>query len=666
MQILKTLKCLVLVQVVLSACSTAPVTTKTVAAWPEGASQQLQDCFERTDWGVFEHQDLEVFTDSVLCYIKYCIDAVTVDKCVRVHPNEKPWMTRGVQRLLRERNTAWRSGNKDLYSTARANLKRGIREAKADYRRRIEDHLSSNNSRQVWQGIQHLTNYRTNLGAAEGDPALAEQLNIFFARFEVTAPEMAPLHHHTANSSINLTIEEYEVRRVLRAVNPRKATGPDGVPGRVLKDCAYQLAGILTKIFNQSLAQSTVPPCLKSSTIVPLPKKPHISGFNDYQPVALTPVVMKCFEVRSHITATLARSLDPHQFAYRENRSTEDAIAIALHTALSHLEQQGSYVRMLFVDYSSAFNTVLPHKLVVKLEDLGLPHKTCMWIYSFLSDRRQRVRVGHHTSTALSLSTGSPQGCVLSPLLYSLYTHDCSPAHHSNTMVKFADDTTVVGLISRGGDEAAYRDEVGQLSTWCKANNLLLNTSKTKELIIDFRRKKTEITPLFINGESVERVADFRFLGVHIEDSLSWSVNTSELLKKSQQRLFFLRILRRNNIAQSLLVSFYRATIESILTYCMGIWYTSCTAAQRKALQRIINTAQKTVGCPLPTLEELHSSRCLKKAQNIIKDTHHPGHSLFELLPSGRRYRSLNTRTNRLKHSFYPTAITTLNTGKTR
>ena len=315
MQILKTLKCLVLVQVVLSACSTAPVTTKTVAAWPEGASQQLQDCFERTDWGVFEHQDLEVFTDSVLCYIKYCIDAVTVDKCVRVHPNEKPWMTRGVQRLLRERNTAWRSGNKDLYSTARANLKRGIREAKAYYRRRIEDHLSSNNSRQVWQGIQHLTNYRTNLGAAEGDPALAEQLNIFFARFEVTAPEMAPLHHHTANSSINLTIEEYEVRRVLRAVNPRKATGPDGVPGRVLKDCAYQLAGILTKIFNQSLAQSTVPPCLKSSTIVPLPKKPHISGFNDYRPVALTPVVMKCFEklVRSHITAALPRSLDPRQ-----------------------------------------------------------------------------------------------------------------------------------------------------------------------------------------------------------------------------------------------------------------------------------------------------------------------------------------------------------------
>ncbi|TKS65504.1 RNA-directed DNA polymerase from mobile element jockey [Collichthys lucidus] len=442
---------------------TAPNITKTVTIWPEGASQQLQDCFATTNWEVFEHQDLELFTDSVLCYIKNCIDTVTVVKHSRVYPNQKPWMTREVKKLPRERNTAFRSGNRDLYSTARANLKRGIKEAKADYRRRIENHLDSNNSRQVWRGVQQLTNYKTNRGAAKGDLALAEELNVFFARFEVTAPDV-PQPHHTAHSSTTLTLVEQEVRRTLRAVNPRKAAGPDGVPGRVLRECADQLAGVFTRIFNRSLAQSSVPPCLKSSTIVPLPKKPHITSLNDYRPVALTPVVMKCFEklVRSHITAALPPTHDSNQFAYRANRSTGDAVATALHAALSHLEQQGSYVRMLFVDYSSAFNTILPHKLAVKLKDLGLPEATCRWISSFLSGRRQRVRMGQHTSTALSLSTGSPQSCVLSPLLYSLYTHDCAPVHHSNTIVKFADDTTVVGLIS-GGDESAYREEVERL-----------------------------------------------------------------------------------------------------------------------------------------------------------------------------------------------------------
>ena len=644
----------------------APVITKTVKTWPEDASQQLQDCFDRTNWDIFEHQDLNVFTDSVLCYIKHCTDTVTVDKRIRLYPNQKPWMTREVLRLLEERNTALslRSEDEALYSTARANLRRGIREAQLDYKRRIEDHLDSNNSREVWQGVQHLTNYRTTIGAAEGDASLAEELNTFFARFETKPPEAAT-SHTTVHSSFTLTVEEHEVRRTLRAINPRKAAGPDGVTGRVLKDCADQLAGVFTKIFNQSLTQSTVPICLKSSTIVPLPKKRHITGLNDYRPVALTPVVMKCFEklVRGHITSLLPRGFDPHQFAYRANRSTEDAVATALHAALSHLEQPGSYVRMLFVDFSSAFNTILPHRLVDILGDLGFPHNTCMWIKSFLTGRSQRVRVGRHTSTSLSLGTGSPQGCVLSPLLYTLYTHTCTPAHRSNTIVKFADDTTVVGLISKG-DESAYRDEVVQLSEWCGENNLLLNTAKTQELVVDFRRRKTDIPPLIINGDCVERVSSFRFLGVHMEEDFTWSVNTSELLKKAQQRLYFLRVLRRYNITQRLLVSFYRCSIESILTYCMCVWFTSCTAAQRKKLQRVINTAQKIVGCPLPSLEDLHRSRGLKKTQNILKDPSHPGHSLFELLPSGKRYRSIKSRTSRLTNSFYPTAVVALNAAK--
>ena len=95
---------------------------------------------------------------------------VTVDKRIQVYPNQKPWMSREVQQLLKARNTAFRSGDGARYSTARINLKRGIRKAKSDYRRRIKDHLDSNNSRQVWQGIQHITNYRTNPGAAEGMP----------------------------------------------------------------------------------------------------------------------------------------------------------------------------------------------------------------------------------------------------------------------------------------------------------------------------------------------------------------------------------------------------------------------------------------------------------------------------------------------------------------
>ncbi|KAI3368159.1 hypothetical protein L3Q82_007893 [Scortum barcoo] len=227
---------------------------------------------------------------------------------------------------------------------------------------------------------------------------------------------------------------------------------------------------------------------------------------------------MKCFErlVKSFITSSIPDSLDPLQFAYRPNRSTEDAIALTLHTALSHLDQRETYVRMLFIDYSSAFNTIVPSKLVTKLRDLGLNSALCDWILNFLTGRPQAVRMGSTTSSTLTLNTGAPQGCVLSPLLYSLFTHDCVATHSSNTIIKFADDTTVIGLIT--SDDArrpTERSEVRALTSWCQDNNLHLNVSKTKELIVDFRRRqREEHAPLSINGTMVERVNSFRFLGV--------------------------------------------------------------------------------------------------------------------------------------------------------
>ncbi len=355
----------------------------------------------------------------------------------------------------------------------------------------------------------------------------------------------------------------------------------------VLKGCADQLFGVLTNLFNLSLIQASIPSCLKSSTIIPISKKSATDSLNDYRPIALTPIIMKCFErlVLHHLKTCLPSTFDNHQFAYRANRSTEDAIAIVLHNALSHLEHQESYVRMLFIDYSSAFNTIIPDILFSKLTDLGFPLLTCTWIRNFLTDRPQTVKLGPHLSSTRTLSTGSPQGCVLSPILYSLYTHDCRPVHYQNNIIKYADDTTIVGLITKG-DEAAYRNEILRLSEWCSANNLILNTTKTKEIILDFRRHKADPAPLYINKDCVER----------------------------------------------------------------------------KGIQRIINTAQRIIGCPLPSLKHLYNSRCLSRAQNIEKDHSHPGSHFFKLLPSGRRYRCIKSRTNRFKDSFFPRAIITMNT----
>ncbi len=217
---------------------------------------------------------------------------------------------------------------------------------------------------------------------------------------------------------------EDEVRRALKRVNVRKAAGPDGFTGRVLMSCADQLAGLFTSIFNESFVTSVVPTSFKKSIIIPVPKNNKPSCLNDYRPVALTSIVMKVFErlVKSHISPSIPVTLDPLQFAYRPNRSTDDAISHILHSSLTHIDSSnGNFARLLFIDYSSAFNTIVPIKLASKLTGLGLNSSLCDWIQDFLTGRPQVVKVGQFTSNSITLNVGAPQGCVLSPLLYSLH-----------------------------------------------------------------------------------------------------------------------------------------------------------------------------------------------------------------------------------------------------
>jgi hypothetical protein len=138
---------------------------------------------------------------------------------------------------------------------------------------------------------------------------------------------------------------------------------------------------------------------------------------NDYRPIALTSVAMECFErlLMAHINTIISETLDPLQFAYHPNRSTNDAIAIALHTALSQFDKRNTYVRMLFIDYSSVFNTIVPSKLITKLRTLGLNTSLCNMILDFLTGCTQVVTIGNTTSVTLIINTGPLMGACSVP-----------------------------------------------------------------------------------------------------------------------------------------------------------------------------------------------------------------------------------------------------------
>ncbi|KAK3562131.1 hypothetical protein QTP86_030129 [Hemibagrus guttatus] len=329
---------------------------------------------------------------------------------------------------------------------------------------------------------------------------------------------------------------------------------------------------------------------------------------------------MKSFErlVLAYLKNITGPLLDPLQFAYRTNRSMDDAVNMGLHFILQHLDKSETYVRLLFVDFSSAFNTIIP--------------------------------TPNQTNPALWLR---PLPTALLPL-----HNDCTSTDPSVKLLKFADNTTVIGLL-QDGDESAYRQEIEQLAAWCSRNNLELNTLKTVEMIVDFRRNTPALPPLTIMNSTVPTVESFRFLGTTIsQDHLS---GHSHRLHCQKDPTKIVLPLRKFNLPQELLTQFYSAVIESVLCTSITVWFGSATKSDIRRLQRTVRTSERIIGAPLPTLQELYTSRVRKRVLKITLDPSHPGRLLFELLPSGWRYRAATTRTARHKNSFFPQAIYLLN-----
>ncbi|KAK0141369.1 hypothetical protein N1851_021622 [Merluccius polli] len=213
---------------------------------------------------------------------------------------------------------------------------------------------------------------------------------------------------------------------------------------------------------------------------------------------------------------------------------------------------------------------------------------------------------------------------VLSPLLFSLYTNSCTSSHQSIKLLKFADDTTLIGLIS-DGDESAYRWEADHLVTWCHQNNLELNALKTVEMIVDFRKNSASPATITLCDSTIDTVESFRFLGTIISQDLKWELNISSLIKKAEQRMYFLRQLKKFNLQRTMMVH------PHLLHHHL----------------------------------DLYTSRTLRRAGKIVADPSHPGHKLFETLPSGRRLRSIRTKTSCHKNSFFPSTTSLINKART-
>ena len=646
---------------------------KTVKVWDNESTMALQGCFDCTSWEVFDTTDINEQVEAVSGYINFCVDSVLPNRTFKVYSNDKPWFTSKLKKLIIQKRKAYRNQDEHTRRELQREIKRQVYLDKHNYKLKLEASLTSSNSREAWQGVKKMTSIPHKgrgkpslpLNGSEGIE-MANQLNAFFCRFESLEPadEVFTVNPLPPPPS-NIKIEEFQVRQLFRGCNTRKSPGPDNISGNVLKNCADQLAPVFTGLFKSSITSEIVPALWKTAVITPVPKTSNPSQPSDFRPIALTSLIMKCFEclVKKFILSNTQHLLDPLQFAYQASRGVDDAIATLLHIIYSHLEKPKAHVKILFADFSSAFNTIRPRTLAnVLSSEFALEAGLIAWIVDFLSGRIQQVKVGTSLSEKMITSIGSPQGCVLSPLLFNLYTNSCSSIFQNRFFMKYADDTALVSLLH--DEEKEHGPVLEYFVNWCEKSNLLLNPSKTKEMCVDFRKEEAPNTVTLINGKPIQQVCEFKYLGIVLDSKLKWDKWTDQICTKSQQRMFHLKKLLSFNVERRMLQMFYCSFIESILSFCITCWFGNATEAQKKRVRGIITISSKLLRITLPCMEGIYRDRIEKKARNIIGDQRHPLAHSFNPLPSGRRYRPPLFIKNRAKFSFVPQAIKSLNNNR--
>jgi len=238
----------------------------------------------------------------------------------------------------------------------------------------------------------------------------------------------------------------------------------------------------LAAIFNASIREGYFPPIWKSAEVVPVPKTHPSTSVQDHlRPISRRPTLSKVFEsiVGQWFLSVLEPSLDNFQFGCRKRRSTVHALTAILHTWMSSLDS-GDSVRTVFVDFRKAFDLVNHNILFSKLVKLNIPHFLLRWFGSYLSGRQQRVRTSQSLSSWKELKGAMPQGSWLGPRSFLVLINDLStgcPVH------KYVDNTTLTELLPKDAN-TEMSTFLSNLLSWANENNMDINKTKTKEMIL--------------------------------------------------------------------------------------------------------------------------------------------------------------------------------------
>ena len=473
--------------------------------------------------------------------------------------------------------------------------KKQIRRAKKKF---FSDKLesSTNKVKSSWSIINSIRNTKKDRdqpfeilseGTLVTDPTdICEVFNRFFGNISTASTaqkEVSSLLDYIECSTPGLDItrlEEEDIEIAIKSLKNKTASGEDEISVGFISRFSTFFCKHLLFFFNGFIASAYYPTALKISKIRPLFKKGDTKLLNNYRPIALTSSFSKIFE--KALAAKISSFMEDNklfhtsQFGYRNARSTADAVNFSIDIIAKALEKRWSAVAV-FLDLSKAFDKVEFHSLLAILAKLGFSNSLIKLVQSFLSDRKQYVFLSKNgtefRSTYFSPTCSVPQGSILGPLLFIIYVNFLPLLAGSTAACMFCDDTTLIYT-----DKCSLQNEICMFSSLngfiqaLDCFNLTVNQDKTK--FMNFKCSSggdNSNVSAFIGDFEVEQVSDQKFLGVWIDDMLTWNQHVSHLLDKLSSSLFLLkRIARISNLNTRIMM--YHSLFHSHISYCLIIW----------------------------------------------------------------------------------------------
>ena len=270
----------------------------------------------------------------------------------------------------------------------------------------------------------------------------------------------------------------------------------------------------------------------------------------------------------------------------------------------------------------------------------------------------QRTIVDGKTSNPIITNTGTPQGCCLSPLLFSIYTNRITSNLSNVTVIKYADDTCIIGCIANQSDLCTYFEEINRIAKQCNDLNLLLNPTKTQEMLFSTQYVKPCTPDLVLNGTTIVLSDQVKYLGVTVDDKLRFQDHVQSAITTASQRMYIVKNFVFFS-SKSLSVMLFKSFIVSLISYCLPVIFTCLYASDKKSLRKIFNDATK-LGIDHPDIDTLIADRTKTLALRYIHDDDHFINDFLSQCPSGR-YRTVKYRTMWGRDSFLRNLIHVLN-----